>query len=240
MYASPAYQERMGGAYILCPLANESLSADGQLQNSWMTPAGPGDPGIYRQEVFQEVLKACPDPEWIQGLLGADSVYSGTLYRLLHETLDQYRAIKNVVLFGTSAGGYGAWRLLINHPEDFRFAVLMSGAYLPATSELQKIEDSGCEVLICHSRTDEAVPFEWTTGPNMPFFERSRHFQTYCPVLVRRGDRGVASVVDDGFQMGQHCINEEVQQDLMYLDGSPYDRGIPDGITGLIRKYTAE
>ena len=236
MYASSEYQKRMGGAYIVVPLANESLSEDGKLQMPWMTPSGDSHQEIYDPEILKMIAPYL-ESNRISSLLGTDTVYAKTLYELLHSVLKAYPAIKDTVLFGTSSGGYGGWRMLINHPEDFRFAVLMAGAYLPATCELQKIEDSGCEVLICHSRNDEAVPFGLATEPNLPFFERSRHFRTWCPVLARRGDYGVASNAGDGFEMGQHCINDIVQQDLMYDDGRPCDPGIPEGITGLIRKF---
>ena len=236
MYASPAYQERMGGAYILCPLANEERAEDGSLKMLWMTPSGPSDKDMYLPEILDQIRPYLKDHR-IAALLGTDTIYAETLHRLLHSTLEQYPAIRSTVLFGTSSGGYGGWRMLINHPEDFRLAVLMAGAYLPATCELQKVEDSGCEVLICHSRNDEAVPFDLATEPNMPFFERSRHFRTYCPVLFRRADRGVASNAGSGFEMGQHCINDLVQEDLMFADGTPCDPGVPEGITGLIRRY---
>ena len=237
MFASSEYQNRMGGAYILVPLANEKLADDGSLQMLWMTPSGASHPEMYEPEILK-MIEPYLQSNHIADLLGTDTVYAGTLYSLLHSTMQKYPAISNTVLFGTSSGGYGGWRMLINHPEDFSFAVLMAGAYLPATCELQKIEESGCEVLICHSRNDEAVPFGLATEPNLPFFERSRHFRTWCPVLARRGDYGVASNAADGFEMGQHCINDIVQQDLRYDDGTPCDPGIPEGITGLIRKYT--
>ncbi len=237
MFASSEYQNRMGGAYILVPLANEKLADDGSLQMLWMTPSGASHPEMYEPEILK-MIEPYLQSNHIADLLGTDTVYAGTLYSLLHSTMQKYPAISNTVLFGTSSGGYGGWRMLINHPEDFSFAVLMAGAYLPATCELQKIEESGCEVLICHSRNDEAVPFGLATEPNLPFFERSRHFRTWCPVLARRGDYGVASNAGDGFEMGQHCINDVVQQDLRYDDGTPCDPGIPEGITGLIRKYT--
>ena len=237
MFASSEYQNRMGGAYILVPLANEKLADDGSLQMLWMTPSGASHPEMYEPEILK-MIEPYLQSNHIADLLGTDTVYAGTLYSLLHSTMQKYPAISNTVLFGTSSGGYGGWRMLINHPEDFSFAVLMAGAYLPATCELQKIEESGCEVLICHSRNDEAVPFGLATEPNLPFFERSRHFRTWCPVLARRGNYGVASNAADGFEMGQHCINDVVQQDLRYDDGTPCDPGIPEGITGLIRKYT--
>ena len=237
MFASSEYQNRMGGAYILVPLANEKLADDGSLQMLWMTPSGASHPEMYEPEILK-MIEPYLQSNHIADLLGTDTVYAGTLYSLLHSTMQKYPAISNTVLFGTSSGGYGGWRMLINHPEDFSFAVLMAGAYLPATCELQKTEESGCEVLICHSRNDEAVPFGLATEPNLPFFERSRHFRTWCPVLARRGNYGVASNAADGFEMGQHCINDIVQQDLRYDDGTPCDPGIPEGITGLIRKYT--
>ena len=237
MYASEAYQERMGGAYILVPLANEVQQEDGSMRGLWMSPASEPDHSIYEPSILAQVEPYLKNGH-IANMLGTDTIYADTLYKLLHTTLDKYPAIKNTVLFGTSSGGYGGWRVLINHPEDFAFAVLMAGAYLPATCELKKIEESGCEVLVAHSRNDEAVPFELATAPNMPFFEASPRFRTFCPVLIRRGDHGVASNPFSGHEIGQHCINDIIQQDLMYDDGQPCDPGIPEGITGLIRKYT--
>lgn len=36
-YASPAYQETIGGAYILVPVANETRNAEGRIENGWGT-----------------------------------------------------------------------------------------------------------------------------------------------------------------------------------------------------------
>lgn len=38
LYASPAYQKTIGGAYIVVPVTNERVTADGQLENGWSGP----------------------------------------------------------------------------------------------------------------------------------------------------------------------------------------------------------
>ena len=55
MYASPAYQERMGGAYILVPLANEVQLPDGTMRGLWMSPAKEPDHSIYQPEILAQV-----------------------------------------------------------------------------------------------------------------------------------------------------------------------------------------
>ena len=48
-------------------------------------------------------------------------------------------------------------------------------------------------------------------------------------------DGSVASNIS-GIQMGQHCINNAIQNDLMLADGTPMWAELPQGITGWIRE----
>ena len=46
-------------------------------------------------------------------------------------------------------------------------------------------------------------------------------------------DKGIASIVG-GIEMGQHCLMNAVQSNLMFDDGTPMDPRLPDGLTGWI------
>lgn len=37
-------------------------------------------------------------------------------------------------------------------------------------------------------------------------------------------------------EIGQHCINDAIQQDLIFEDGQPYDERFPDGVTGWVKR----
>lgn len=49
-----------------------------------------------------------------------------------------------------------------------------------------------------------------------------------------KGDGGVASV-NYGTEMGQHCMINQFQANLIYDDGRFYDERLPEGVTGWIR-----
>lgn len=61
----------------------------------------------------------------------------------------------------------------------------------------------------------------------------------FTPEWVRNGDKGIASIVAE-VEMGQHCLMNAVQANLMFDDGTPMDRRIPRGMTGWIADRRAE
>ncbi len=69
-----------------------------------MTSSGPPDTGMYEPEILR-MIEPYLQSGRVTGLLGTDTIYAETLYNLLHTTMEQYPAIKNTVLFGTSSGG---------------------------------------------------------------------------------------------------------------------------------------
>ncbi len=233
-FASPAYQEKIGGAYIIVPLANEFRAPDGNSRMSWMTPAGSGAPVGYTAEEMPAVERLVGDDEWMGSLLGRNSVYTYDLMCLIHKVTGKLSGAGKKILFGTSAGGYAAWRLLITDPGLFDAALIMAGAYLPSRAELKKLEEAGRPLWICHGKQDECVPFDLCIAPILPELERMKNVSLYLPELVRRADRGVASNIS-GMQMGQHCINDSIHEDLIYAGGEPMDPAHPDGVTGWVR-----
>lgn len=233
-FASPAYQEMLGGAYIVVPLANEFRHADGEERMTWMTPVTKGAPAGYTAEEMPAVERLTQGDEWMASLLGRNSVYTYDLLCLIHKVSGSFSNVGKKILFGTSAGGYAAWRLMITDPTLFDAALIMAGAYLPSRAELKKLEDAGKPIWICHGRNDECVPFDLCIEPVLPVLERMENVSLYLPELVRRADRGVASNIS-GMQMGQHCINDSVHENMIYTDGEPMDPVHPEGTIGWIR-----
>jgi hypothetical protein len=56
----------------------------------------------------------------------------------------------------------------------------------------------------------------------------------FFPEWVYNGDGGVSSVFY-GFEMGQHCMINWIQHNLMFDSGKPADTRIPNGVTGWIK-----
>lgn len=236
MFATPEYQQKIGGAYIVCPLANET--GDEYYDMTWMTPLPGGSTEGYAPEVCRVIERYSRNWPELISLLGVNSVYTESLFRVLEEARTTFAHPGKNVLMGTSAGGYGAWRMLLSAPERFAAAVIMAGAYLPSTAELQQIKNAKIKLLLCHALYDECVPFDLVIRPNLVQLCQMPDVTCYFPELVHNGDHGVSSNIS-GIEMGQHCINNEISQNLIYDDGTLYDERFPDGATGWISGVAA-
>lgn len=231
--ASPEWQEAVGGMYIIVPLANESRDSEGDTQHTWMTPVSGKPYDGYTAEEIERI----PHHEHWGSLCGNDSVYTKTLMALLRSECEKHPAIGRKIVSGASAGGYGAWRMIISHPDAFDAALFMAGAYIPSLRELKILENAGMRLWICHGRRDECVPFDMVIRPILPILQGMPGTELYLPDFVRRANGCVASNLS-GIQMGQHCINDEMQENLMFLDGTPMDPLHPEGFIGWLKKVT--
>lgn len=236
MFASPEYQEMLGGAYIVAPLANEYRGEDGRTMMTWMTPVeGENYPG-FNAEDRARVERMKETGRDMSMLAGKNSVYTEALFELIRDELKNKPYVGKRILFGTSAGGFGAWRMLISEPDYFDAVLMMAGAYLPSIAELERIEKAGTKIFFCHGKQDELVPFEYFIRPILSKLETMRNVEMFFPEMVRRADGGIAvNGGIDSVQMGQHCINDVVSENLMFLDGTPVDPGHPEGAIGWIK-----
>jgi pimeloyl-ACP methyl ester carboxylesterase len=198
-----------------------------------MTPKAPGSMEGYSPALCR--LAESMGNARLQMLLGTESVYTATLAALLREVRSSFSCPGKTLLAGVSAGGYAAWTLLEAAPELFDAALLMAPAYLPPDALVEKLAARGLPMLLCHGRQDEMVPFAWTVTPHLPRYEAMPNLTLYLPELVMNRDGSVASNLS-GIQMGQHCINSAVQNDLLFADGTPMCPLLPEGVTGWIRR----
>ncbi len=197
-FASPRYQEEMGGAYIIVPLANEERTPQGQIIGAWDR--------VHSQPIKEIYDKFCAE-------------HSGN--------------ISKKFVMGASSGGYFTWRLLEDWGDYFDGALPISSGYIPSEEALHKISDSGINLLIAHGRHDEMAEFSECVAPREEELSQMENCICFFPEWVYNGDGGVSSVFY-GFEMGQHCMINWVQNNLMFDDGTPADSRLSRGVTGWI------
>ncbi len=198
-YASPEYQQRMGGAYIIVPLANEERLSDGRILGTWDKAHSKPVKAIYD--------KVCEE-------------HSGNIGKKF--------------VMGASSGGYFTWQLLEDYIGFFDGAIPISSGYLPEYEALDRIAEGGTSLVIAHGRHDEMALFEECIAPHTEKLLQIKNCICFFPEWVYNGDGGVSSVFY-GFEMGQHCMINWVQHDLMFDSGRPADDRLPNGITGWIK-----
>lgn len=197
LYASPSYQEAMGGAYLLVPLANEKTDENGNLTDSWS-----------------------PD-------------YVPAIRDLILDVKKKY-AVSKVIVLGGSSGGFMSWLVTERCSDIVNACVPISSGYIPSVETLHQLDKQGIRMLPAHGRHDELCPFAEAIGEKEAVLESLTNALCYFPEWVRNGDHGVASL-NFGFEMGQHCLINQIQANLIFDDGTPYDARLPQGITGWIR-----
>ena len=77
--------------------------------------------------------------------------------------------------------------------------------------------------------------FDECVKPFINALEKTENCEMFFPEWVYNGDGGIASVYY-GFEMGQHCMINCVQSNLIFDDGWAADESFPEGVTGWIRK----
>lgn len=167
-----------------------------------------------------------------------DETYVEPVFELMQKVkADSNGAITKAVMLGTSCGGFFTWTFLNRHVEDMDAVVVAAGGEISPDGILDRAEENGMQILICHGRRDELVPFDYAITPRLEKLLSLQNVTCYFPEWVRNGDGGVASL-QYGMQMGQHCINNQMQANLRYDDGTYYAPDIlPEGMLGWLRDH---
>lgn len=139
-----------------------------------------------------------------------------------------------IFAMGGSLGSWMTWKLAEKFPETFDGIIPISTAYVPTDGRLENIARHNIKVFVTIGRHDETLDFDKDIAPRIPKMEELG-FLTYFPEWVENGDGGVASLFY-GWEMGQHCMINQVQANLMYDDGTPYFGRLPHGVTGWIKE----
>ncbi len=165
-----------------------------------------------------------------------DEAYLPYLKNIYDKVCEEHAAnIGLRFMMGASSGGYVTWRMLELYGDYFQGAITIASGYIPNTESLKKIESAGIRVLVAHSRHDEMASFEECVAPREAEFAAMNNCICFFPEWIRNEDKGVASV-NYGMEMGQHCMINQIQANLIYHDGTCYDERLPKGVTGWIHE----
>nr|MCR5178824.1 hypothetical protein [Lachnospiraceae bacterium] len=201
LYASDAYQEKLGGAFILIPVANEYRDEEGSVKGQW-------------------------SPDYF------DTVHSLFLDFIKEKT----DGVGLRVLLGNSSGATFVLRLMDNYMDDFDVVIPVGSDALPDDAGLDLYDEKGKCLFLAICKRDEFHPFEEKLKSRMDRLERMKNAFLFLPEWTRNGDKGIASIIG-GVEMGQHCLMNAIQANLMFDDGTPMDPRLPDGLTGWIADY---
>ncbi len=204
LYASSEYQESLGGAHILIPVANEYRDEDGKVQGMW-------------SEDYLEPVH-------------------GLIMDFVAERKD---VIGPIILLGNSSGATFVLRLMDRYMDDFDVVIPVGSTSLADDSVLDKYDEKGRYLFLALGKRDEFHDYREELVPRLPKLESMKHCFIYTPDWVRNGDKGVASIYA-GIEMGQHCLMNGVQANLMFDDKTPMDERLPHGLTGWIAGVVKE
>ena len=163
------------------------------------------------------------------------NIYLSPIIDIYNKVCEEHKTnIGKKFVMGASAGGYFTWRLLEDYTDFFDGAIPISSYYVPSNNALGRIGDSGIELIIAHGRHDEMADFDECITPRIEKLKAMKNCICFFPEWVYNGDGGISSV-HFGIEMGQHCMINWVQSNLIFDNGTPADERLPEGVTGWIR-----
>ncbi len=178
------------------------------------------------------------DEGWI--LNGWDEDYIEPIMEIYRKFADEHSAnISAKLIMGASSGGYFTWKLLEKYTDFFDGASPIASGYFPPYEVLDRISDNGVKLLIAHGKHDEMAIFDDCITPHTEKLSQLKNCLCFFPEWVYNGDGGVASVFY-GFEMGQHCMINWIQHNLMFDNGKSADERLPYGFAGWIKSVSED
>lgn len=204
LYASPSYQQNMGGAYVLVPLANEKRLDSGEVVDSWS------------EDYIEPILRLIKD-----------------------FVSERSHTIGKKFVFGGSSGGTFCQWITEAEPAFFNACIPICTEYIPTDETLDVFDHNNIHYFFAFCLHDEFHNYEKDVAGRLPRLQRMKYFFPYFPKWTYNGDGGIASI-NFGVEMGQHCLINTMQSNLILDDGTILDERLPEGITGWIRQICDE
>nr|MCR5583850.1 hypothetical protein [Lachnospiraceae bacterium] len=137
------------------------------------------------------------------------------------------------VFLGNSAGARYVLHALECFPEDMDAVVPVGCSAIPEDRILDSFDNAGKHLFFAMGKRDELNDFGSEVVPRLPKLKSLKNCFICTPEWVRNGDKGIASI-NGGIEMGQHCLMNGIQANLMFDDGTPMIENLPKGVTGWI------
>ena len=125
------------------------------------------------------------------------------------------------------------------HPEACDVLVPVGTMAISTDEDLDRFEQHGIRLFYAEGKRDEFGNFEKEVAPRLPRLAALPGSFLFNPDWVKNGDGGIASI-NFGVEMGQHCLMNGMQANLMFDDGTPMDERLPRGMTGWIADVVKE
>ena len=245
LFASNEYQHALGGAYIIVPLANEKRSIAKKInfflqrlsKKFSRTNKLPG----FVKNVSVKILNKITGLKKLRGSINNSwsQLYVEPIHQLTSSLVQSLEKNAGPVFFvGHSKGASFLYRLMEAYADSCDALVVAGSVNWGEGKVFDVIEQKNKYLFFAYSQHDEFLSFKKVD----PFLERLRkikHSFIYTPEWTRNGDKGIASSREYP-EMGQHCLINSIQANLMFDDGSPMDERLPQGLTGWINSVTKE
>ncbi len=163
-----------------------------------------------------------------------DEEYAEPLRELIEEFLQKHtEGIGKKFLLGNSAGAWMTFRMGERYPDYFDALIPVSSADIPTDEVLDRFEECGVSLFFAIGKRDEFHDYAQEVEPRIPKLQSMKHCFIYTPEWVKTGNGGICSIAA-GVEMGQHCLMNAMQENLLFEDGTPMDERLPEGFTGWI------
>lgn len=136
-------------------------------------------------------------------------------------------------MFGNSSGASFCFRVVKGDTAFFDGCVPIGTSSIPDDAALDDFDANDVHLFLAISTHDEFHDFEKEVRPHIERLQRMKHVFLYFPKWTKNGDGGIASI-NFGVEMGQHCLVNSMQANLMFDDGTPMEERLPQGVLGWI------
>ena len=139
--------------------------------------------------------------------------------------------ISKKAILGNSSGGSMTLRVTYDYPSFFNIAIPMGAPEIPGPELFDLYDQNDVHLFFAIGKRDEVNNFEENVAPLLPRMQKMKHCYIFTPDWVYNGDHGIASI-NFGYEMGQHCIINEMHCNLKFDDGTPMEPRLPNGVLG--------
>ena len=143
----------------------------------------------------------------------------------------QNGGISKKAILGNSSGGTMTLRVTYDFPDFFNAVIPMGAPEIPDSKLFDLYDENDVHLFFAIGKRDEVNDFSENVVPLIPRMQRMKHCFIFTPDWVYNGDHGIASI-NFGYEMGQHCIINEMHCNLKFDDGTPMEPQLPDGVLG--------
>lgn len=167
-------------------------------------------------------------------------VYVEPVLQLIKEfDAKRSKTIGKKFVFGNSNGATFCQLVTEADPKYINACIPIGSGYIPSDEALDAFDANDVHYFFALSLHDEFHNYEEVIVPRLPRLQKMKHFFPYFPKWTYNGDGGIASI-NFGVEMGQHCLINTMQANLILDDKTALDERLPEGVTGWIRKVCEE